>query len=100
MSGGTKHRAIVFEWLSSIGLQDAIPKFKHAGITTPAQLMALGFDDFERIGIDALLDRVSDAEMKVLWKAAVQLKESKNAGPGGRGGGGGDQRAAQASRSV
>ena len=41
--------------------------------------------------IDALLDRVSDAEMKVLWKAAVQLKESKNAGPGGRGGGGGDQ---------
>ena len=27
--------------------------------------------------IDALLDRVSDAEMKVVYKAAVQLKESK-----------------------
>ena len=49
--------AIVFEWLLSIGLSDAIPKFKQVGITTPAQLVALGFDDFERTGISELLDR-------------------------------------------
>ena len=40
--------AIIYEWLQSIGVGYSIPKFKELGITTPAQLMAITFEDFEK----------------------------------------------------
>jgi hypothetical protein len=53
--------------------------------------------------IDALLDSSGDTEMKLLTKLAVMLiqsKKKKAAAPAAQGGGRGDRRAGQASRSA
>ena len=48
---------VVFDWLSRLGLQDAIPAFAARGITTPAALIGLTFQEYDDLGVASVADR-------------------------------------------